>query len=68
MTILKYKKENRIVIVNLKDINLRSDYKDGILNISYQESLSVVTKDNIDSYSIYDNGTLIEHQDKLDYK
>ena len=68
MIILKYKKENKIVIVNLKDINFKSDYRDGILSISYQDSLSVITKDNIDSYSIYDNGTLIEHQDKLDYK
>ena len=68
MIILKYKKENKIVIVNLKDINFKSDYRDCILSISYQDSLSVITKDNIDSYSIYDNGTLIEHQDKLDYK
>lgn len=68
MKILKYKRDNDIIIESLDDeINFKSCFEDGNLTIKYQIDLGYRERNKIDSYSIYQNGNLIEHQEKKDY-
>lgn len=67
MIVLKYKKNNQILMGTFNIVSLVSSFEDGKLNISYMFNEFEEKREDIDEYSVYQNGTLIEHQDKRDY-
>ena len=68
MMLLKCKVKNEIYIEYINaNTRIHSDFKDDKLWISISQSISGRSTISVDSYSVYYNGSLIEHQDIKDY-